>query len=141
MQVVLPGAGVTWGLEWRVLEGARVASGEVIAWLDRPGECALVALKAPAPGVLTARWSEALPSGPAGAVVAVIDGAADGCRRDEAAALEQQLAVTAARLASFRDGHHPAARTLLEEERTALERRRRALVERLHWLGAPAPRY
>ncbi len=106
----------------RAEEGARVETGQVLAWLAVPDHCALLPLSSPADGRLTARWSALLASGDASALVALVeDDDPSACRLAERGALERAIARTQERIASLAS-RTSALAGIVASERTSLER-------------------
>jgi pyruvate/2-oxoglutarate dehydrogenase complex dihydrolipoamide acyltransferase (E2) component len=132
----LPPLAARYGLDWLVPEGARVTQGEVLAWLAVEDHCALLPLTATADGVVTARWSELVTAGAAGATVAEIDGDGAACRAAERAGLLRHRPVVEDRLATLREKARSAtAAALLEGERRELEQWLERVARRLLELG------
>lgn len=127
MRVCLPTIATPLWLEWCVAEGDVVTLAQPLAWLSVPDHCALVPLTSPQAGVVTARWTPLLTKGPAGAVVAEIDGDGVECRRAEHQALRAERAEVEARLRELRQRtQSPMAAVLLQQE---IERHERWLTE------------
>ncbi|MDP1915976.1 MAG: hypothetical protein Q8L14_07015 [Myxococcales bacterium] len=127
MHVCLPTIATPLWLEWCVVEGDAVTLDQPLAWLSVPDHCALVPLASPQAGVVTARWTPLLTKGPAGAVVAEIDGAGVECRRAEHQALRAEGAEVEARLRELRQrAESPMAAALLQQE---IDRHERWLTE------------
>lgn len=127
MRVCLPTIAPLLSLEWCVAEGESVTLAQTLAWLSVPDHCALVPLTSPQAGVLTARWTPLLTKGPAGAVVAEIDGTGVECRRAELQTLRAERAEVEARLRELRQRtQSPMAAALLHQE---LDRHERWLTE------------
>lgn len=122
-------------LEWRVEEGAPVVQGQVLAFLEVPGECAYPELRAPGSGQLTARWADVTPA-VAGALVAVIDESPGTCRAAELVALVRHRAALDAATARLRAATPGPAVALLAAERRALDVERAAIDARLARLRA-----
>jgi pyruvate/2-oxoglutarate dehydrogenase complex dihydrolipoamide acyltransferase (E2) component len=122
MDVALPALAGRYGLEWLVQEGDVVTEGQVLAWLAVVDHCALLPLKAPVAGRVTARWTQLLTAGPAGAIVADIDGGGERCRAAERDALRAERAHRLERLAAL-DARRttPMAATLVGPEARELE--------------------
>ncbi|MBL8918289.1 MAG: hypothetical protein JNJ54_05475 [Myxococcaceae bacterium] len=139
MDVALPALAGRYGLEWLVKEGEVVSRGQVLAWLAVVDHCALLPLNAPVAGRITARWTELLTAGAAGAIVAEIDGASDRCLAAERVALRAERAHRLDRLAAL-DARRttPMAAALVGPEVRELESWLAAAEARL--ASAPAPR-
>ncbi len=127
MRVCLPTIAPHLGLEWCVAEGDLVTLAQPLAWLSVPDHCALVPLTSPQAGVVTARWTALLTKGPAGAVVAEIDGTGVECRRAEHQALRVERAEVEDWLHELRQRtQSPMAAALLQQE---IDRHERWLTE------------
>lgn len=135
MRVCLPTIAPHLWLEWCVAEGDVVTLAQPLAWLSVPDHCALVPLTSPQAGVVTARWTPLLTKGPAGAVVAEIDGPGVECRRAELQALRAERAEVEARLDELRQRTKtPMAAVLLQQE---IDRHERWLTEAAALLEKP----
>ena len=127
MRICLPTIATPLWLEWCVSEGEVVTLAQPLAWLSVPDHCALVPLTSPQAGVVTARWTQLLTKGPAGAVVAEIDGTGVECRRAEHQALRAERAEVEARRQELRQrAQSPIAAALLQQE---IDRHERWLTE------------
>lgn len=120
VEIRLPASHSSFGLEWHVEVGQIVEEGQLLAWLAVPDHCALLPLKSPAAGRISARWTHLLASGAGGAIVAELDTDGTQCRHSERQALHEAIDRAKARLASLPPASPLAA--LIAGERSALER-------------------